>query len=1440
MRSPRYRFHLGRLIRRLALVLLVTGAVMNASSAEQTLDTGRIKVVFGKAGGGFLDEVSLDLNGDGKYADDEKAALRPDAAPGVIVEYAAIPDGYQTGSVLTGKRVAATVAVKEARVDVKGEVLTGVVTGKLDFKEWGSTPFTATIEGKKGSAALVCGLEFKPLPDAGKFALISAGLRAYGNYLPYGKPKGARGLMSVAGTFRNTPRPKSSYQPLTWQLGGRLVESPFYWRDWKSWSEASSPLTYKQGNVPDRFLDFYMYGPHKGMIAALKHPALTAPNELFGHGQPSSITAYAWPPHVPPLDMRGRKLPDQFHIRNVGFSFFPVVPGKVDRYFYKAATKNADAERNALKEGLKPLETNLVDPRMPEALIARAKESLAGNKKTGWDLEKSAPPPPVSGAIKPEVEVSGDGWVAVRVDANYALPVKQAPICGGVALPKGACKSADQAVLLGMDDKEIPAQLDPVAYWPDTSVKWLLIQAFVDIAAKKALHLKLAFGADKKASAKPAAQLKVEKTETSCTVDTGAIRFTLSKGNSGFLDTVWLDANGDGTYGDDEKIVDGEKDRRRNFMDLARTAKVDGYEPFSFSASALEEEHSTAKVEDVVIERQGPISVDLCVKGRYQHKKLSVGLSKRKNKGSEFWVRVTAYAGKPYLKIKHTYVYEGNPDLEHIQSLGVAFKPLLGDAATLIIGDEAKNVAAPMSAGTTVGVVHDNPQHYAIWKHDGKSKHTKVESVGRSAPGWIDLSDGKRGVTLGMRHMREMHARELACEDGSLAAYTWPKRARLLDTRRYSRQWGAGESTAWGMGMAIGVSRTTDLFVAFHAGKGEPAALSQVFNDPPIVMNYPDWYASTEVFGPFHVYDLKRFPKLESCMENWLDYWLYCQRLWSWYGIYDFGDLQSVNRGGGNWAYDDGRWGWINNEALVDMAFWLQFFRTGRRDYYRLAEACSLHVAEVDLINSTQYKTGQNAKMKGHRHNVNHWGDGYVGSRVNASTGFKLEYYLTGDLRMKDLLEMIVVSNRSRLGTYNCGGDVIGARVSSLLYKWEATGEQEYLDALKAFIEWGCDYAEQKNRGVFPYSAQGWDFKQNKHFGGKRVGGHSGGMFFQNFGAGHTLNEFVELTGHERLKKSIIATARTIHESRSWHSGIGLWPLQAAAYRYSHDKRFADWIWKVGTKSWINANRKAWSTQKCVASMGKCMFGAWLTHGMPYYMYEILAHEGAPQPGFGLPSVVRIPEGQQDATVTLDASASKKGKAELKTFEWFLDGKPTAQGAKAEVKLTGTTREVALRVTDADGKVGACSRGVTVWPSETAANICFTVPAPRGFVIAPRTFNEKLGFGFVGKVYNSHTSEPRPQFDRGCKCRRVTGTLRIKAEPGTYVLEMGATDWWSTSSGPVKVQGKAIEKKVVQKDKKHSWTYAADVTLGADGTLEVVFGEGKAFALISYVVLKRK
>jgi hypothetical protein len=305
-----------------------------------------------------------------------------------------------------------------------------------------------------------------------------------------------------------------------------------------------------------------------------------------------------------------------------------------------------------------------------------------------------------------------------------------------------------------------------------------------------------------------------------------------------------------------------------------------------------------------------------------------------------------------------------------------------------------------------------------------------------------------------------------------------------------------------------------------------------------------------------------------------------------------------------------------------------------------------------------------------------------------------------------------------------------------------------------------------------------------------------------------------------------------------WHQDIGLYPLMAAAYRYSDDRAFLEWIGRRGTTRWVDPERERWAREKCVASLGKCMFGAWLTHGMPYWMDAAADRRGHPVPEFELPPILRVPAGQKAVTVQVDATATEPGAAELRRFTWLVDGEPAGEGPKAGLPLRPGAHEVALAVTDVAGRTAVRRRTTRVWQPEEATRLCFALPLPDRFLPADRGYDETLGLGFVGEFRNSHTSEPRPQFDRGCTCRRVLGTLRLRLAPGRYRLEMGATDWWSTSTGPVTAQGQELDLAVELEGKKLSWKHDGIATVGDDGLLTIVFGDGRSnAALVSYVVI---
>ncbi len=103
------------------------------------------------------------------------------------------------------------------------------------------------------------------------------------------------------------------------------------------------------------------------------------------------------------------------------------------------------------------------------------------------------------------------------------------PVTFGVPFPKGELQSAEQ-VRLVFHGKEVPAQFRATGLWrPDKSIRWLLVDFQADIEANARQTYTLEYGDGISARAKPAAAVRIEKSDDAYTVHTGAALFCISK-----------------------------------------------------------------------------------------------------------------------------------------------------------------------------------------------------------------------------------------------------------------------------------------------------------------------------------------------------------------------------------------------------------------------------------------------------------------------------------------------------------------------------------------------------------------------------------------------------------------------------------------------------------------------------------------------------------------------------------------------------------------------------------------------------------------------------------------------------------------------------------------------------------------------------------------------
>jgi hypothetical protein len=107
----------------------------------------------------------------------------------------------------------------------------------------------------------------------------------------------------------------------------------------------------------------------------------------------------------------------------------------------------------------------------------------------------------------------------------------------GVPLPSGALADAAEARLFDAHERSLAAQFSALARWPDRSIKWLLVDAILDIDANTGHRL-----AVRRAAALPVGPaIEIRETAERLQIDTGRALFELPRAGSAGFASVTMD-----------------------------------------------------------------------------------------------------------------------------------------------------------------------------------------------------------------------------------------------------------------------------------------------------------------------------------------------------------------------------------------------------------------------------------------------------------------------------------------------------------------------------------------------------------------------------------------------------------------------------------------------------------------------------------------------------------------------------------------------------------------------------------------------------------------------------------------------------------------------------------------------------------------------------------
>ena len=437
----------------------------------------------------------------------------------------------------------------------------------------------------------------------------------------------------------------------------------------------------------------------------------------------------------------------------------------------------------------------------------------------------------------------------VRSRGNWQASL--APLTTGIPFPFGLHTNVNTLrVQTDPGAVNVPAQFRVTSRWPGGSIRWLQVDMIADLSGTLGIgRYQVNNGGTGSATG---TNLAVSDVAGSVTVNTGVLRFVVSKTSFRLFESVQIDRDNDGQVNDECLI----------------TANMRGIIVREGGTDFLTSNFTPTRVE---VEETGPIRVTIVAEGVNRS---GGGVNKL-----NYTVRITAYNNLPFVTVQYAFknmtghtapaatAGDAALQLRHVETadainLELPLSFTVGPS-TSIGGNPANHNALAMTAGqyleqyqhytgTYAATDPQNPQPPGTsgssetltnaWPiqndtqivYDMDNSGT-VTNHNTHAPGWIQMAGGNLRVTAAMQEYWQLHPKTLRGQhDGLMRLGIWPEAADPLQ-------------------VFAGAMKTHNMLFSFDRGGSidVTGAVTRfnIINDPPRGVCDPRHYAASRVFG---------------------------------------------------------------------------------------------------------------------------------------------------------------------------------------------------------------------------------------------------------------------------------------------------------------------------------------------------------------------------------------------------------------------------------------------------------------------------------------------------------------------------------------------------------------------------------------------------------------
>ena len=634
------------------------------------------------------------------------------------------------------------------------------------------------------------------------------------------------------------------------------------------------------------------------------------------------------------------------------------------------------------------------------------------------------------------------GRIPLRVIERLGVPRASAPVTVGVPLVKGTARSANELRVLNPSGKQVPSQIEPLelAPWPDGSLKAARVTFFADVPAESSALYALEYGRKSAAVSGPrrgpqspieralGTPIRLEESADLLRVDTGPLAFSLSKKrfrlfeSLSFAGAEMLDPSpprGLFVTSPQDKCYDAALDPAPQFA-------IESRGPLR-AAIFVRGQHRAPDGDafmdfEVRIECWAGSPLVKVAYGFYNTGQHVEELLVNPGRGALFRV---SYSSLRDCRLKLPLRLEGAPK-PHRTGRGDPAAPaesllggyqhyvhrVRGDASLFYAwmrrehGREGLGhllchrgedrflypgtLADSSSGALTVDQGGGRTMQIRYGPHEMNSCALDVpdevdhpdgthERFFLGAPdGWIDLSDGRRGVAVCVRDFDKFPPKLIQIRGNAIDLALWPSRAGDLAVGQ-----GAGKSH--------------EIFILCHEGSGAERKIDwacEALREPLVASVDPEWIQRCGLFGDVYPAAAAREPqspiRRASGTPNRPDFERRCRQAFA-------GEPRPQPS---LWDYPESPITTVTDKAVTHnndgdrvMCLLLQYLRTGEPEYFLAARAQALHTMDVDFV---RYSPDPLLHEGLHMHSYDHV-TGVCLPSHSWIEGLLFYYYITGE-----------------------------------------------------------------------------------------------------------------------------------------------------------------------------------------------------------------------------------------------------------------------------------------------------------------------------------------------------------------------------------------------------------------------------------------------------------